>query len=437
MADNPHVKISFLGILIWSLGAVFLLYEFALRTFIGTIAPQIISSLHLTTELFSLLGTGYFLAYSAMQIPVGILGDKFGIKKILTFAILICAISAIFFSYTEHFASALIARVLMGIGSSFGFISVIILTITWFPKRCLAFMSGASQFISTLGPLLAGGPLIYYMSATHTTWRTTLFYLGEFGFLLGTAVLLIVKNKPRDEHQPIIFLEREIPFKTKIWKLFKNPQAWLIAIFSMCCYISISQLGTMWGTQFLEARGLTQGNAANIISCVWLGYALGCPIMGGLSDFFKRRKPFLIITCCMALITSIGIIYFSFISHLVIYYALYFMLGASGAGQNLGFVVMAEHVDTSTRATALGVNNTLIVLGSAILSPVVSLFIREHTHYISGYIAGFSILPFFSGLGVILAIFMIKETFCKPQKETIKLRRTNDEEGVTSTQSAS
>lgn len=130
----------------------------------------------------------------------------------------------------------------------------------------------------------------------------------------------------------------------------------------------------------------------------------------------------------MALIASIGIIYFSFVQNIFIYYFLFFMLGASGAGQNLGFVVMAEHVESSTRATALGVNNTLIVLGIAILSPIVSLFIRKEINSVSGYISGFSILPVLTGLGVILALFMIKETFCKPQKEAIKLRRDDPEE---------
>ena len=79
--------ISALGLLIWGLAAFFFLYEFFLRTFIGSVAHQVIHDLRLNAETFAILGSAYYIAYGVMQVPVGILVDKFGVKLIMTFAI--------------------------------------------------------------------------------------------------------------------------------------------------------------------------------------------------------------------------------------------------------------------------------------------------------------------------------------------------------------
>ena len=132
-------KITILGSFIWLVATLFFLYEFFLRTFVGTLAYQIISELHLSLEEFSLLGTAYFISYSLMQIPVGILCEKFGVKKIAVIAAFICALSIFLFANSTTFEMAFFSRLIMGFGSSFAFICLLVVTLDCFPRKYFGF----------------------------------------------------------------------------------------------------------------------------------------------------------------------------------------------------------------------------------------------------------------------------------------------------------
>ena len=183
-------KITLLGTWIWLIAAGFFLYEFFLRTFVGSLAHQIIPSLHLSIEEFTLVSSAYYIAYAIMQIPVGILADKFGVKAIMVFAAVLCAVATYLFSVSTGFYTAVASRFLMGLGSSFAFICLLVIASNWFPKRFFGLFSGLSQFIGTMGPALAGGPLIAFLVSSHTGWRPTLHYVAYGG----------IYNTPRNSH---------------------------------------------------------------------------------------------------------------------------------------------------------------------------------------------------------------------------------------------
>lgn len=424
MAQQEKSPISFLGLVIWFLAALFFLYEFFLRTFVGTVAHQIIPDLKLNAETFALIGSAYYITYALMQIPVGILSDKFGVKKIMIFATLLCSVATFLFAYSVGFTSAFISRLLMGFGSSFAFICLLVISVTWFPRKYFGFFAGASQFIGTMGPLLAGGPLVVLLAEAHGNWRIALSYVASFGIVLAILILLIVRTKPRDEKQAVIYLEPSKPLPFRIKRLMKNPQAWYVALYSAGVYISLALLGAIWGTEYLQTRGLSQAAAADMISIGWFGYAIGCPLLGAFSDIAKRRKPILIFCASVGVFVTLIITYVP-ITLGWIYSFLFFMLGIAGSGQNIGFAAISEHVDFSTRATALGLNNGAITLYAALIPPLASFFITlsAKTHPLPlqphDFYLAFSLMPMFYILSLIISSFLIKETYCKPQKESI------------------
>jgi MFS family permease len=201
-------KIKAIGIFIWLIAAIFFLYEFFLRTFVGSIAHQLIHDLHLNIEQFTLIGSAYYLAYGLMQIPVGILADKFGVKKVMIFSTLTCALSTFLFAHSHSFVEAVLGRFFMGFGSSFAFICLLVIVSNWFPKRFFGFFAGISQFIGTMGPALAGGPLVSWLVDTHTNWRLALSSIGAFGIVLAVLTLLFVKSKPRGGKDTFLFLSK-------------------------------------------------------------------------------------------------------------------------------------------------------------------------------------------------------------------------------------
>lgn len=429
MNPSSNKKISWLGCIIWGTASLFFLYEFFLRTFVGSLAHQIIPDLHLSLESFAIIGSAYYLTYGLMQIPVGILADKFGVKVLLFFATLICSAAALWFAHAQSFWPAFFARVLMGFGSSFAFISLLTISMQWFPRKYFGFFVGAAQFIGTMGPLMAGGPLVTIMKHFGGNWRLPMTYVSIVGVVLAILVLLFVKNKARDKTEKFILLEKPRSTWGALKQMVKNKQVWLIAFYSGTSYGAIALLGAIWGTQYLQTRGLTQDTAAYCVSMAWIGYAVGCPLMGVLSDLTRRRKPSLIFCAALGIIVTLFIAYYS-ISSAWIYAVLFFLLGIGASGQNVGFAAISEQVANHARSAALGVNNAAIISFDTFMPVVIGYLITLSAGNIHGNVSqlkpgdfaiAFSIMPILYLLGLLVAIFFINETYCKPQKETIVL----------------
>ena len=419
--------ITILGISIWLLASLFYLYEYFLRTFIGTVAHQVIPDLHLNAETFAIVGAAYYVAYGLMQIPVGILADKFGVKILMIFATLICVLGTFFFAHSNGFFAAFASRMLMGFGSSFAFVCLLVIALTWFPKEYFGFFVGCSNFIGSMGPLLAGGPLMAAMMVMHETWRSVMSQIGLFGLILAVLILFIVRNKGRGGENELVFLDRSTSISARFKQLFKNKQAWYIAVYSAMTNGPIALVGAVWGTEYLQARGLTQLAAADMISLAWFALAVSCPLLGAFSDIAKRRRPTIIFCALIGLISTAGLTFLPASLPHGWYGPLLVGLGIASAGNIIGFAMITEQVRGDARATALGFNNALLILTSAVIPPFASYFIMlsagdQSTHLrAQDFTVAFTIMPIFYVVALILSLIFIKETFCRPQKEAIRL----------------
>ena len=153
-------KLSGQGLLVWGICALFFLYEFFLRTVIGTFQHPLMADLQLNAIQFSVLSTTIFLlVYGLMQLPVGFILEQLGLKKSLLLGSGLCTLATIGFSFSYQFWTALFFRIGMGLGASFGFIALLVSVSEWMPLRLRGTFIGLSQFIGTMGPMLAAGPL--------------------------------------------------------------------------------------------------------------------------------------------------------------------------------------------------------------------------------------------------------------------------------------
>jgi MFS family permease len=431
MSENYSKRIIFFGSCIWFLSILFFLYEFFLRIFVGTLASNIISDLSLTTEQFSIISASYFIIYALMQVPVGFLVDKFGVKALLSLAAFIAAFGVFWFGFSHGFVSAIISRMFMGFGSSFAFVSMLVILLNWFDKKYFGFLSGISQFLGSVGPFLAGAPLVLLLNALDNNWRHILFYLGIFGIILGILMALFVKNKPKGQEKRLIFLDYKSSFLEKTKNIFQNSQNWWIILYASMIYVPLPFLAAYWGTSFLQAKGLSLSMAAFIISMLWIGYALGAPILGKSSDKIKRRKIFLVVSALVGIIVS-SIMVFLPISNVIFLSILSFMIGFNSAACSLTFPVITENTLEKVHGTALGLNNGAIMMFSAILPSLAgsiiqySLKIHKRTFasiQFDDFTLALSIIPIIFFIALIISIFFIKETYCRSKVEMHKLSK--------------
>ena len=415
-AFRSRLGISPLGLSIWCLAAIFFLYEFFLRGLLGTLSEPLMTELHLSAATFGVLGAAYYIAYGCMQIPVGILADKISSRWLMTMATLLCAMATFWFARADNFMSVFCSRFLTGIGSSFAFICLLMITIHWFPKKYFAFFVGIAQFIGTLGPMLAAGPLMAFLLTSHQYWRVSMIPIAIFGVILSVLIFVVVRDN--FSHKRTIHAKRMAGDNTHLFRLAANKQVWCIALFSGANYAPMAILGITWGTAFLQTRGLTAASSANILSIAWLGYAIFCPLLGVISDISQRRKPILIICSMIGLLATATITYLATTS-VVIYAGLFFSVGFAAAGQNIGFAIISEQINPKDSAVTLGLNNTMISVFDALVTMAVGYLISLAASHAAipltpqGFIYGFTLLPLLYSVSLFIAIYGIKETYCQ------------------------
>lgn len=412
MANMFHRK----GFVVWGICAFFFLYEFLLRTVIGTFQAPLMNDLHLTSLQFSLLSTTiFFLIYGVMQIPVGLIVDNIGLKKALLFASVCCCLSSFGFAYAHSFKVALAFRMLMGLGASFGFICLLVSVYDWMPRKYTAIFIGLSQFIGTLGPMLAAGPLDNLSQSSGVTWQSVFVYLGVFGGVLSVLVLAFVENNQEKTGNFIILYKPE-KIISSLKRLFVRGQPWFLALLSVALYFTVEYLSENEGRSFLELKHISEVSANYMITISWIGYAIGCPMLGFVSDLRERRKEVFILSAIFGLLAILGIMYSS---ELILLQVAFFLLGMSASGQSVCFASVSEQFSKQFVAVGFGLNNGMITLFSAINAPIIG-FLIDHKRAggalsLSVYMFAFKVLIIIAVVAVLLALFFVKETYCKSQ----------------------
>lgn len=411
------------GFVVWIACAIFYLYEFFLRTVLGSFQMQVMHDLDLTSFQFSFISTTIFLfLYGIMQIPVGLIVDYIGLKKSLVIGAFICAIASIGFSYSDTFYVSIFYRMLMGIGSSFGFICLLVSAHEWMPHRYSGLFIGLSAFIGTLGPMLAAGPLETLSENGSVDWRYVFLCLGIIGFILSGIIWLFVENNHQESEKYTILLRPE-NMKRRLIGLFSRSQPLYIAIFSSCIFFSVEYLSENEGRSFLLLKNCSHSFASYTITVSWLGYALGGPILGVLSDFFERRRIFLIFSAVCG-VFSATIIALSANNFIVM--GAFFLLGVSASGQGVAFALMGEQFKKKFVALAFGFNNAMISTVSAVTAPFMGWLLdyskKDCSAMLQDYYFSFSIIIIFLLIALTISFVFIVETYCKSAVEFTYLR---------------
>lgn len=411
VSDN---QFSVKGFLIWGICALFFLYDFFLRTVIGAYQHPLMLDLQLTSFKFSLLSTTIFLLiYGLMQLPAGIIVDKIGLKKSLLIGTFCCTVATFGFSYAHSYPVAVFFRVLMGFGASFGFVCLLISVYEWMPHRNSALFIGLSQFIGTMGPVIAAGPLESVIDSSGIHWRTLFICLGIIGMVITAIIFFFVQSNQRKAGRFSI-LNRPETVSASISRLFARLQPWHIALLCALLYFPVEYLSENEGRAFLVLKGISLNSASYMLTISWIGYAIGCPLLGFISDFFERRK---IIMQASGLIGLLAILTILYVTDKLALQGAFFLLGISASGQSIGYAVMAEQFKKQYIAIGFGLNNAMITILAAINAPVFGLLLDQartgDSLMLSDYLWVFNLLIVIVVGAIFLATFTLKETFCK------------------------
>ena len=401
--------------IVWILGASFFFYKYLVQ-----VSPSVMT--HDLMRAFQVHGVGlgnlsacYFYAYLLMQIPVGILLDKYSPRYLTACAILICALSTFVFSEAHSLTTACFARAFIGFGAAFAAVSCFKAASLWFSPRRFALISGMYMTAAMLGAVFGQAPLSLLVQ--HTGWRTSLKIVALVGVILSLLYLLIIRDKaevhtrPEHDREPVNF-----------WQILKNKQAWLLSIYSGLAFAPVSVFGGLWGVPFLQqAYGLSASEAAIAVSWIFIGFAVGAPLLGWWSEQMGQRKPMMIFGTLLALVSLSLVIYGGHL-HVQMISVFMFLFGFGASGFFISFAMIRELFPLMLTATVLGFMNTFDSICEAVSEPFVGVFLdmtwhgevlnNVHQFSTSGYKWALSLLPGYLIVAFVV-LLLIRETYCK------------------------
>ena len=404
------------GFLVCFVASLFYCYEFILRIIPGALQTELSAALgHISATTFGQISALYYFAYSPMQVPVGMLMDRFGPRRLLTFACLCCTLGSWMFTLTTSMFLVGSGRFLVGFGSSFAFVGVLSLALHWLPRRYFSLVAG---LVTTLGMLgLIYGEVKITQWSVSLGWENVLLFIALIGSILSVLMLLVVRDGPKG-HQ---FNKYPLPeFFHNVLKVLMSPEIWLIGLVGACLYTSLSVFGELWGKTYLEqAHHLTKVEAAKTVSAVFLGWAVGAPIAGYLSDRTGRRVLPLILGAILSLACICMVLYCPGLSYRSLNLLLFFY-GVFSATEIIVFIMAKECTGAKLSGTVFAVTNMIVTLGGVIFQPLVGKLLDtfgdsgiiggEHIYTVADYQVALSILPISLLMVTILAFFIKDHT---------------------------
>jgi MFS family permease len=361
---NAAGREGFLPWLFWSIAALFFCFGFFLRVSPSVMVHDLMRDFAIGGAAVGNLGALYFYSYSAMQLPAGVLHDRFGPRRVLAAAALITGAGCLLFATAPGAGQAGIGRLLIGCGCAFAWLGTCKLIATWFPSNRFALVTGLTVMLGMVGGVSGQRPLALLVDAVG--WRATL--LGGFAISLALAGLawLVI----RDGGGSGASAASRVTFRD-VWIVLRNPQTWTNSV--VCAAVSATFLafGALWGVPYLmAAHGLSKPDAAAMVSLVLIGWGAGAPVHGWISDRISRRKPLIVFGTLVAygcIITSI------YVSGLPLAGAtvLLLLFGFAGSTSVLCYTTARESNPSEMAATTIGIVNIAPILLAAAFQPLI------------------------------------------------------------------
>jgi MFS family permease len=407
------------AIIAFALGTLYFGYAFVQRVSPSVMTTELMRDFAVGGAALGSLSAFYFYAYASIQLPVGMLTDRFGPRKLMSFAAALCAIASIGFGLSDSLLAASIGRALIGVTVAFAFVGTLAIAGYWFKPSQYALLAGLLQTVGMGGAIFGQAPLRQLVESIG--WRDTMNLLALLALLLAILLFKRVpmrssKQKQRTARAGVLQGLRAVTI---------NPQTWICALIGFGMSGTMLAFGGLWGVPWLNTvHGYSTTEAAGITSMLFVGWAIFSPLAGWASDRTGRRNLILRLGSLTALLATACLVYLTPDNSAVLM-ALIFVIGAGGSSMTVCFGSVKELNDINYASTSLGLMNMCVVGAGAVMQPLIGWLLDlnwDGTMQAGAriYAAGNYSTAFFSLLVINCAALagslLLRETHCRQQR---------------------
>lgn len=419
--NNQEQKISLTSIIILLIGAVFFFYEYMVQLSFTVMIPEIMGHFSIGATQIGWIATTFLIVYSGMQLPVGVMLDRFGPKRLLSVASISCALGCALFGSSPIFWQLLLGRGLIAFGSAFALISCLKLVANWFPPRRFALLSTLTIAIGMLGATCGQAPAAILVGKFG--WQNSNYIFAAIGLILSILIIIIIRDQPIKPESSTT--HNKIPLLQGLKHVIAQRQNWITAIYGGLMYAPTLIFGGLWGVTYIAQKyGYPKAEAGLIVSSIYIGWAIGGPIFGWISDTLERRKLPMYISSSVALLFITVAIYANGLDKITLTLLL-FGFGVFSSGFPLSFVVIQEMNPSQYTGAALGFMNTINQAVGAIIAPIFGMVLdfwwkgamvdNIKIYATTDYAIALSVVPLLVIISIAFLPFM-RETNCRVTK---------------------
>lgn len=347
---------------IWIVCTSFVLLQFFLQLSSGIVIGSIMYEMKLSALTASILSGSFYIVYTVLQIPAGILCDKRNPRVVLTLSALTCMIGCVVFATSYTLPHLFIGRFLIGTGSAFAFVSMVHMVRSHYPIKYFSTLVGSSEtlgFIVTVIGVVGMGKFISFWG-----WRN---FLGIAAFLAAIIVIfcwLKIPSLQKDRQSQTNHIEN-------LKNIIVNWRLWINGTFIGLNFATITVFGALWAAPFLQLKLKCNIHYTSILNALlFLGAGIGCPFFGYVAGIMRKRKPLIIISCIISAFFFMLLILFPSKS-LLVNGLIIFFLGFTCCSYILSFEISNELSPANALSTATGFTNTLALITTPIMQPLI------------------------------------------------------------------
>lgn len=363
--SNKTMRAAYLA---WFSIALFYLYQYTLRVSPNVLVEELRSAYAINANEFATLGSLYLFAYAILQVPLGIIVDRVGVKKVVVFSIFSCVIGSLLFTSTNHFFVAQISRIMIGAGSASAFMCSLKFVADHFPPGKRGLLMGLTLALGTAGSLITAKSIEFVNE--FFTWRDIMAISAGLGMVVYLMILFFVKDASED---PISKLNHKnfSGIVASILTICKNKYIMIYALLAIGLYTPLSTLADLWGSAFIMQKfGLAKDQAAMTSMYLYIGLTFGSIFLPWLSEKYDRLNESIIFCGLGILSIFIVVLYLPPVDHntlRVLFFALGFLCGAEMMCFT-GALVYSKKMDSGE---IIGVVNTFNMMAGAFLGQII------------------------------------------------------------------
>lgn len=366
--------------LVWGVGVFAYVIAVLHRTSFGVSGLSAADRFSISPSVLSSFVVLQIVVYAGMQIPAGVLLDRYGSRIMIAVGAFIMMSAQLALAFTESLPVAIGARIAVGAGDALTFISVLRLVPQWFPPRQVPLVSQFTGILGQLGQVMSALPFMLILSGPG--WTFAYGSAAAVGLLAFALALSVIRDAPPGaEVVAVPAGAKEIGRQIKtVWM---RPGTRLGFFSHMGTQFSITTFALLWGVPYLKsAQGLDSATVGSLLTLSVISAIVAGPILGILTGRYPMRRSWLVLTIMVASAIMWTIVLSrSEPSPLWLLTILVVVISVGGPGSVIGF----DYARTSNPSSAMGTAQGMVNIGGFLASLIVIQVMGVILGHMGGY----------------------------------------------------